>query len=305
MNSDFRYPCIIQKEIRELELANQSAYDWAETHPDDTIIKELISQSSERKTILLCELEKSLKIHKSSYLKYAFKADDVVNVSTIITQLSAFTEVINKTASAICNSRDFKMPLYLNTVVQSSFGLLLSTDNDDDLFGGIPVRAFDKFFEILTGLTSPSEELYKLFMSNEELLRAYRKFFKNSLTSEYDIEIAYGSYRNDFESKSFLSKKQLNIFYTKLADYEKNTLETESIEGSVQGVDLIHHSILVVPSTQKSAVIKIFFPEDMLDTIKPLLGQKASLVFSNQAIYDVEKNINRHNKTLIDATIIS
>lgn len=299
MNSEYRLPLIIQREIRDLELANQSSLDWIEHNPDDSIIKELILQSEERKKLLLLELQESLQHYRYSYFKYAFKISDLLNISTLIEQLSAFSGVINKTASVICGTSRTEIPLYLNAVVQSSFGLMLSTKNDNDLLGGLPVQVFDKFFEILSGLDTRTIDILDLFAGNKELLRAYRAFFKNTLKCGYEIEFSYGNFRKTQEVKALLSKEQLSVFYKQLADYEENVLNVETIEGTIQGVDLIHRSILVVPHTQKSAVIKIFFDEDRLVCLKSLLGEEATIRYEDLVSFDPERNIQTKIKNLI------
>jgi hypothetical protein len=299
MSTELRQPEVIQKELREFDLANQSALDWLENNPDDNIVKELVNQYYERKDFLINELEESLSHYRHSYLKYAFKVDKVVSIATISKQLSALSNVINKTASAISKKKNTEIPVFLNTVYQSSFGLMLSMDNDDDLLGGLPVQVFDQFFEIMAGLSCNSENLLNLFLGNEELLRGYRRFFKDVLACSYDLDIKYGSHRGAQEMRELLSQEKLSTYYQRLANYEENISDIESIVGDVCGVDLLHKSMLVVPHSRESAVIKIFFPEDMLEDVKPLLGCEAVIKYEDNSEFEADKNSYLKRKNLI------
>ena len=298
MNSkDFkpRRPNVIKQEIRELELSSLSSKEWLNEHPDDKLIELLLKQDSARKSNLVKELESSYSYYRRHFFNYSIKTDNNVDIVNLSESLNSFSKVITDTLRLVSNSTK-SMPLYFDTVVQSSFGIVLSTDWDSELIGTSYEQTFNKFFDIIENLTKhndtedDTEHLLSLFFNDKTLMQRYRTFYRGIAYHGCSVDLRWGGFFKIHKRSHLIDHNKASKIYKKLSDIDKPLIEDVKVTGSIQGISLIDKSLQFVPHQKEGTRIKLLFDESFKEQLKPLLGEIAEITYRIQTEYDEIKD---------------
>jgi hypothetical protein len=195
------------------------------------------------------------------------------------------------------------MPLFFDTVVQSSFGIILSTDWDSELFDTSYERTFNKFFDIIKGLTeyshSERDDLLSLFSDDKELMQKYRTFYRCIAYHGCSVDLKWGGFLKEHKRFHLIDHNNALKIYKKLSDIDKPEIEDVKVTGSIQGISLIDKSLQFVPHQKEGTRIKLSFEEAFKNQLKPLLGEIATIIYRIKTEYDESKDKITIKKFLI------
>lgn len=298
-----RDPQTIKQELRELELASFSSKEWLNSHPSDNLVAILIQQDEQRKKRLLKELERSYSYYRYHHFIYAIKTTDKVEISNLSHLLTSLNGVVNATCNSI--SANIKsISLYFDTVIQSSFGVLLSTDWDTELIDSSIERTFNKFFDIAGNLQDTvgfaNEEVFALFDNNKNLMQKFRTFYLGIANYESSISLSWGGFLQNQKRHSTIDRQEALQIYKKLVDLESPICEDVKVSGSIQGISLIDQSLQFVPHKKEGARIKLAFDKRFEEYVKPLLGEVAEIIYRISTEYDEQNDRMITSKELIE-----
>ena len=297
-----RKPEIIREELRELELSTASSREWLREHPADKIVALLVEQDEIRKSELIKELEESYKYHRCHQLTYSIKTEKSVDIKNLSNLLSSFDSVINATLNKI-SSKVKSLPLYFDTVVQSPFGVLMSSDWDSELFDTSIERTFIKFFDIIDFLSakldSNDEDLIEQFFEDKGLMRKYRTFYRGISYFNNSIEIRWGGFLGKGERKKLIEHNDASNIYKRLTDLERPVADDFEVTGSIQGISLLDQAIQFVPHQKEGTIFRITFDKRFTEKLKPLLGEIATIAYRVTTEYDEVKDKTVTRKILL------
>ncbi len=298
-----RKPKIIRQEMRELDRSAVSSKQWIEKNPDDEIVKILVDQYKLRKTHLSQELKDSYKAHRKHSILYAVKTKFGVEIQNLSELLSTFGNVINSTLKKLPNTQEVdSLNLYFDTVVESSFGVLMSTDWDSELIGTSIERTFNRFFDILDTLENDPEIdddiLMSDFLIDKTLLSKYRTFYRGISSYNQSIHISWEGHA--IQNRSFnIDPKMATNAFKKLIEFDQPISDDFEVTGSIQGISLINKSLQFIPHKREGAMIKLYYDESLNDQIKPLLGEVATIKYKVSVEYDAAKDKTKTKKSLL------
>ncbi len=218
-----RRPELIKKELRELELSSSSSKEWLLSHPEDKLVLLLLEQDKILKDSLISEFEESCKYHRRHILNYSIKTEDNVDIYSLSNLLSSFNKVITATLNHI-PGKIKTIPLYFDSVVASSFGIVLSTDWDPELIDTSYEKTFKKFFDIISKLdktdNTPNDDLLSLFSEDKNLMRKYRSFYRGIAYYNSSVGLKWGGFLEDKKREHLIDYKVASKIYKSLADLD-------------------------------------------------------------------------------------
>ena len=296
-----REPEIIKQELRELELSMTSSKEWLLANSDDKLIQNLITQDEYRKEQLHFELEESYRYYHYHFLKYAIKTEDSVEISSLNNLLSAFKGVLNTTLEHL-RGKNKNLNLYFDAVYQGSFGILLSTDQDDFLLAGEIEETFSSFFDSIEKLNTYqlNADVLNIFDKNKPLMRKYRTFYRSITTAESPVEISWGSHLSKSSNKYEINNIKAKNMYKILGDADHPETQEIIESGTIQGISLIDKTLQFVPSKKEGTKIKLDFSKEFCNQIKSLLGESAKIKYKIVTAYDEVKDRIITTKSLLE-----
>lgn len=269
--SDYRDPDLIVEEIRDLENVIISNNELLKKYPTDLALKSSLEQAEFRKNNLISELQKSLQHSRCHILKYIIDTSvKKINLDIFVNSLESFKKLVDKTFEVTTKKTEQKFDLYFNTVFSGSFGILLSTSYDDNLFGSKP---FGSVFEILNEITVESEDkihsiIQEKLKGNRKLIRKYSNFFENVSNSLSAVELEWKEPNYNVHKVKIEFDKAKKLF-SLFKEHEKHEEEILDLTGFVKGLSLISYNIEFQKGTQqRKEIIKARFDKNISETVK-------------------------------------
>lgn len=296
-----RIPELIKRELRELESTSLSSKEWVQSHPRDTLVSFLIEQDKTRRDSLLSELEESYIFYHQHQISYAIKTDDRVEVSEFSSLITSFKNAVTATLNDIFPGNN-SLPLYVDTIFQSSYGVLLSTEWDSELISTKIEGAFNTFFNVVRSLGNNPNDLESdplvTFFNNKLLLRRYRTFYRTISSCERTVNLSWRSFNIINKREFSIDPASASNIYSKLSNWQHPEPESIQVTGSIQGVSLIDQTIQFVPFKKEGAKIKIYFDDQFKEQLRHLLGETATIIYVVTEDYHPEDDTIISRKTL-------
>ena len=154
-----RMPNVVLKEIQQLDALIISSRELQYQFAADTGMTASLEHQQQRKLSLLAELEESLRYYGRHAIRLVFtNAGETVRLESVTSNLQRFKSLIDQSYARVTQDRKTKLPIFFNTVFSGSFGVLLSTPFEEELFH----REYDATFDFVLGtiqqIASESDE---------------------------------------------------------------------------------------------------------------------------------------------------
>ena len=292
MMKQYRDPDIVTEELHETQLIIEEIKRALEKVPDDVATHLMLAQEEQELARLTKELEEALTHQRRHTIKLAmqtyatkYRADKLSDI------LDGFQELLNRSLQVVKGGgKKSAVPLYLHTTYRGSFGLMMSTQNEESLFGESEkaiAYVFDTFAlmdEVFQAdSTASDEELLKHFKNDPKLIAKAKKFYKSIADTEDDVKLEWGSYEKE-SVKVSISNTTAKRFYAYLKKKSDEVIKDVKITGVVKGVSLLKNEIDIVK--EDKSVITASFEDELSDVVSGLMNEKITGVFNIKHTYN-------------------
>jgi len=130
-----RLPNVVLQELQNLDARLSSSRELQYRFPADHTLAATLDQYQQRKLSLLNEMEESLHHYDRHAIRFIFtNATETVLLETVTANLQRFKLVIDKAYARITQDRKTHLPIFFNAIFSGSYGMLLSTPFEEELF---------------------------------------------------------------------------------------------------------------------------------------------------------------------------
>ncbi|MES2731050.1 MAG: hypothetical protein V4714_04850, partial [Bacteroidota bacterium] len=268
-----RQPNVVLKEIQQLDALLNGSRELQYRFPADVTLSASIDQHQQRKLGLLHELEESLRHFDRHSVRFVFtNATETVALETVTTNLQRFKLLIDKAYARITQDRKTHLPLFFNTIYSGSFGMLLSTPFEEELFH----REYDATFDFVIGTihhivsqgdAGIGQYIKDTMKDDKQLIKRFANFFRSLADTRKSIRIGWYS-PNQAGRIVELDYHQADRLYKLFQEQERFEEEKMQLYGTIKGISLIRFYIEFKQDLHSKQFIKAHFAESLAEEVK-------------------------------------
>jgi len=298
---------IVREELNDLKEVIKTHEKLLEEFPNDVSLSFSLEQLRFREQELLMELEYALAAERKNVLRSLFK--DKPSTGMEINHLGEFLTVFQRLVNRMARSLNVQpLRLYLTEVFPGSFGVLLSSAIDNDLF----LTNSQVYEEVVSLLKEISEGNIKSIFTdkvkgNKQLRKSIKAFLRCMTEIDSDWELEWKI--NNKKETVKVSKERFLEAYREINEIEEETTELRELLGILKGISLISKKVEIIPDETERKykewlkhrkVIKATFDEEIEDQVKKLLDKPCRVILEvKEKINEVTDEI-KENYRVID-----
>lgn len=276
--ADIRKPDEILEEIKTIDKIMMKSNLLYIDYPKDEFLKISIQQAQYKKEVLVEELELSLRKNNRHSINIIFdeRISDL-DIDYFTSTLNSFRGLASKAYEFVNKKHQEKLPLYFNTVFQSSFGILLTTSFEPNLileeYGEALRFIFESFDELNKADNSRMQWIVKeQFGGNIKLTRRFSTFYKAMLESGKDFKLSWIPPKKEKFTIN-ISKEKISSIFSLLKENEIFEEGTITYKGIIKGLSLISFKIEFVRSDKPKEILKAKFDKKLAESVKKNLDK--------------------------------
>jgi hypothetical protein len=317
-----RLPNVVLQELQHLDALISGSRELQYRFPADRTLAATIDLYQQQKLGLLNEMEESLRHYDRHSIRFVFtNTSETVHLETVTTNLQRFKLVVDKAYARITQDRKTHLPVFFNSVFSGSFGILLSTPFEEELFH----REYDATFDFVLGTiqqiasdsdTHVSQYIKEAMGDDKRLIKRFANFFRSLADSRKSVRIGWYSPKQAGRTVD-LSYEQAERLYQLFQEQERFEEEKMQLYGTIKGISLIRYYIEFKQDLKSKYFIKAHFPETMAEEVKKGMDRHVLAQFNvrselNEVTEEVVKkyellslNIQPTVLSLFDKAVIS
>ena len=300
-----RDPEYVNRELHKTQLIIEQIKDALQISPEDVALHMVLEQEQREVVRLIDELEDALMYSRKHTFKLAMQTDKAKYRADRLSEiLESFQGFLNKSLQVIkgdANNSRSVVPVYINTTYKGSFGIMMSTDTDDDLFSDNQ-RAIEYMFntfqvmdEIFASNGDVSSKIMEHFKNNTKLIAKAKRFYKSIADTEDDVKLEWGEY-NKQSVKVKISNTNAKRFYAYLQKKSDEIHKDIKISGIVKGVSLLKNELEIVKDD--GSIISADFAHSLSSTASQLINKKITALFDIKHTYNSWHDSDTESYTL-------
>ena len=281
-----RDPDYVTAELHDTQLIIEEIKKALKIVPDDVATHMMLEQEERELKRLTHELEDALMYSRKHTFKLAMQTDKAKYRADKLSEiLESFQGFLNKSLQVLkgdANNSRSVVPIYINTTYKGSFGVMMSTDTDDDLFSDkekaieYMFNTFQVMDKIFASNENVSSKLMEHFKNNTKLIAKAKRFYKSIADTEDDVKLEWGEYNKE-SVKVKISNTNAKRFYGYLQKKSDEIHKDIKISGVVKGVSLLKNEIEIVKDDGSS--ISASFKSNLSEQIVSLLNDNITGLF--------------------------